>query len=238
MDPSSFLAWLLFAPLSRRRFLLVPALAVLGAALVWSYARSAFLGTMAGGLVLVFLARGPRRWAGLATLATGLGAALLIPPVRAHLYMLFEMKRHVTRLNLWESSWHGIQARPLLGFGPGNFRALLDGYQVEGYYETLAHSHNDLLMHGVNAGIPGILAALLLLATTCWVFQRALKARPSGAWVLAGALAVQGGITIAGLFQVYQTDDEVEMLLYFILGCALAVAGQVPGLKPAGKSGV
>jgi hypothetical protein len=41
---------------------------------------------------------------------------------------------------------------------------------------------------------------------------------------LRGALAVQAGITVAGFFQVFQTDDEVEMLLYFVLGCALALA--------------
>lgn len=229
------LAWLL-ADQGRRRLWLVPALGVLGSALLWSYARSAFLGVGCGLLTMVLLVPGRRRWAGLGVLGAGLGTALLISPVRAHLLMLFEMKRHVTRLNLWESSWHGIQARPLLGFGPGNFRGLLDGYQVDGYYETLAHSHNDLLMHGVNAGVPAMLAALALLVTTCLVFRAGWRRRQPGSWVLLGAFAVQVGITVAGFFQVYQTDDEVEILLYFVLGCALAVAGSGGQPEPAGQS--
>lgn len=229
-------AWLL-AGRGRGRLGLAPALGVLGAALLWSYARSAFLGVGCGLLAMALLVPGRRRYAGLGVLAGGLGAALLIPSVRGHLLMLFEMKRHLTRLNLWESSWQGIQARPLLGFGPGNFRGLLDGYQVEGYYETLAHSHNDLLMHGVNAGVPAMLAALAVLVATCLVFRAGWRRAQPGGWVLLGAFAVQVGITVAGFFQVYQTDDEVEILLYFVLGCALAVAGSPGRSEPAGQSG-
>ena len=67
---------------------------------------------------------------------------------------------------------------------------------------------------------------LALLVTTCLVFWTGWRRQVSGAWILLGAVAVQVGITVAGFFQVYQTDDEVEILLYFVLGCALAVAGQ------------
>ena len=40
---------------------------------------------------------------------------------------------------------------------------------------------------------------------------------------------------IRSYYEVYQTDDEVEMLLYFVVGCALAVAvagGRIaPGVR-------
>ena len=231
-------SWLLNASGRRTRILLTAALAVLGAALIWSFARSAFLGTVAGVLVLIILSQGRQRWMGLVGLTVGLAAALLVPAVRAHLLMLLEMKRNVTRLNLWESSWHGIQARPLLGFGPGNFESLLAGYKVDGYYETLAHSHNDLLMHGVNAGIPGILAALGLLVAVCLVVWRGRWGDTGHYWILPGVLAIQAGISVAGLFQVYQTDDEVEILLYFVLGCALALARSSGRRSGPAESGV
>ena len=112
--------------------------------------------------------------------------------------------------------------------GPGNFDQLLAHYQVPGHYDNLAHAHNDLLMHGVNAGLPAVLAAVALLVATCGLFLRAARrAQADVAWILYGALAVQVGITVAGIFQVFQTDDEVEMLLYFVLGCAVALAGQI-----------
>jgi len=208
----------------RERIPLLAGLGLMALALFWNYSRSAWVGAAAGLLALVWLHPGPaRRW----TLGAG-GAALLvvmgIGPVRAHFLSIFRLEQHLTRLNLWRSSWDGLTAHPLLGFGPGNFSALLREHMVPGHYDSLAHSHNDLLMHGVNAGLPGIAAALTLLFFTCRLFWREWRRGGPDAWVFAGALVVQVGITVAGFFQVFQTDDEVEMLLYFLLGCALALA--------------
>jgi len=218
-------AWLLFTSWRRARLWLVLLLALHGLALAWSYARSPLLGVAVGFVVLVLLLRGRRRLLGAALLVVPALASLALPEMRLHLERLTWMHRHETRLNLWESSLDGIAARPLTGWGPGNFDVMMAGHEVSGYYEVRAHSHNDLLMHGVNAGLPGILAAVALLVAVCWVLFRAWRRGGSRAWLAAGALAVQAGITMAGMFQVYQTDDEVEMLLYVVLGLALAAAG-------------
>jgi O-antigen ligase len=200
------------------------ALLLLGVALVLTFARSAWLGVWAGLLVLVWLDSGRRRWYGLGTWLGLLAVLLAIPVSRVHFLNIFDPGKHLTRLNLWHSSLDGILANPVLGFGPGNFEALLADHQVPGHFETFGHAHNDLLMHGVNAGLPGIVAAVLLLVVVCRVIWRALPTSGQSAGILRGALAVQAGITVAGFFQVFQTDDEVEMLLYFVLGCALALA--------------
>ena len=199
-------------------------LLLLGVALVLTFARSAWLGVWAGLLVLVWLDSGRRRWYGLGTWLGLLAVLLAIPVSRVHFLNIFDPGKHLTRLNLWHSSLDGILANPVLGFGPGNFEALLADHQVPGHFETFGHAHNDLLMHGVNAGLPGIVAAVFLLVVVCRVIWRALPTSGQSAGILRGALAVQAGITVAGFFQVFQTDDEVEMLLYFILGCALALA--------------
>jgi len=220
-------AWYLDKPTdSRRRWLLLPLVALV-LALVWSYARSAWVGVLVGLPVLVMLQSGRARWLAMAGGLVAAAAVLLIHPVRDHFLRIFQIQQHVTRLNLWQSSWDGIVANPLLGFGPGNFKALLDGFKVPGHYDTLAHSHHDLLMHGVNAGFPGILAALALLWVTCRLMMRASKLSSEYLWIFKGTLATQLGITVAGFFQVFQTDDEVEILLYFILGCAVALAGNL-----------
>ena len=41
-------------------------------------------------------------------------------------------------------------------------------------------------------------------------------------WIVVGALAGHVALIVAGLAQVFQTDDEVEFTLYFVLACALA----------------
>ena len=58
------------------------------------------------------------------------------------------------------------------GWGQGNFDAMLEEHEVEGYYESRSHSHNDYLMNAVNAGIPGFLAAL---CTTCSFLPQVIK---------------------------------------------------------------
>ena len=218
-------AWWLNGAGTRGRLILTPLLAVVGLSLLWNFSRSAWLGSMAGTLVLILLQGRRVRWWTLGAGAVALGAAALLSPVRVHFLSIFALDQHLTRLNLWHTSWLALLDNPLLGLGPGNFGRAVELYLVPGHFNTLGHAHNDLLMHGVNAGFPGLLAALFLLLATCRVFWRARRTAGQDLWVFNGALAVQVGITVAGIFQVYQTDDEVELLLYFLLGLVLALAG-------------
>ena len=209
-------------------------LLILVLAVAWNFSRSLWLGVMAGALVLGLLAgwrRGTPRLAG-ATL-TVMVALLALPPVRRHFLSIFALDQHLTRLNLWRSAWAGMVDNPLLGLGPGNFGLLLERYQVPGHYNTLAHAHNDWLMHGVNAGFPGVVAAVALLVVLWRVVWRARLDNRAPRWVLDGALAVLVGMAVAGFFQVFQTDDEVELLLYFILGLVLALVTAPRATRPA-----
>jgi hypothetical protein len=61
---------------------------------------------------------------------------------------------------------------------------------------------------------------------------KARRAALPGTWILTATVACQAGISVAGLFQVYQTDDEVEMLLYFLLGAAFALAARRQSSPP------
>ncbi len=229
-------AWILDKQTGKAIRWLIPVLVVMGLALVLSFARSAWLGVLAG--LLVLLVQQPsrqRRWGISAGLMAGV---LLLPvsPVREHLLRVFELQQHATRLNLWSSSWAGIKANPLLGFGPGNFESLLAEFKVPGHYDTLAHSHNDWLMHGVNAGLPGMLAAVALIIVVCILMWGASRLDSPFQWIFKGVLAVQVGISVAGFFQVFQTDDEVEMLLYFVLGIGLALTRQLASDQKGSQS--
>jgi putative inorganic carbon (HCO3(-)) transporter len=197
---------------------------VMGLALIWSFARSAQVGVFAAAVLLVPTLPGRWRRVGLAGLAAVLVLAVAVPSVRTRVTESFSDEKEVTRPNLWRSSAAGIAARPLVGWGPGNFAVMLAEHEVPGYYESRAHSHNDFLMHAVNAGLLGLAAAVWLLVAvirTCWAGWR--RGGP-GSWALLGAVAVQVGISVAGMFQVFQTDDETEILLYLVLGCCLALA--------------
>ncbi len=132
------------------------------------------------------------------------------------------VQKEVTRPNLWRSSLAGIADRPLRGWGQGNFDKMMQQHEVPGFYESRAHSHNDYLMHAVNAGLPGLAAALWLLVAVLVYLHTGWRRAGSGSWVVAGAAGAQIAVAVAGFFQVFQTDDEPEMMLYFILGCGVA----------------
>lgn len=220
-------AWTLDRPSRRRTFLLAPMTALIGLTMVWTFSRSALLGALAG-LPLLILAQPRRIMRGAAAAgAAAFALAMSLGQVREHALSIFDLSRHETRLNLWRSTLAALREHPVFGYGPGNFKLLMDQHRVPGLYESDGHAHHDLLMHGANAGVPAILLALALLAATIWLFASAARRSPRLRWVMVGAIAVQAAITVAGLFQVYQTDDEVELLLYFVLGIAAALAGAV-----------
>ncbi len=204
---------------------------LMGIALVWTYARSSLLGVAAAALFLVLVQKGRiQKW--------GLGAVLLVlvgmaamPSVRVRMLDTFTNPKEVTRLNLWRSSISGIEAKPVTGWGPGNFDRMLTEHEYPGYYEARGHAHNDLLMQAVNAGVPGVLVFLWLYGEIFYLLWRGWRLEASDRGVLTGAMACQVAVLVGGIFQVYQTDDEPEMLLYFLLGCGLAAAMQALNAK-------
>ena len=220
-------ARVLFGPgrgASRPWWIAVATTFLLAFGLYGSYARSPQLGALAGLGVLVLMLPPRRRWIAIALVVVGLAAALLNPTMRERYVHVFDnTENETTRWLLWESSWDGITSRPLTGFGPGNFDSLLEHHEVEGEYETRAHAHNDYLMHAVNGGWPMLGFALLLAGGLVVVLVRARGPDGGGIdWIVVGALAGHVALIVAGVAQVFQTDDEVEFTLYFVLACALA----------------
>lgn len=207
----------------RRRWIAVAATAALGFGLYGSYARSPQLGALVGLGVLLLALPPRRRWIAIGVVGLGLAAALLNPTMRERYVHVFDnTENETTRWLLWESSLDGIATRPVTGFGPGNFDALLELHEVDGEYETRAHAHNDYLMHAVNGGWPMLGFALLLAGGLVVVLVRARAPGGRVDWIVMGALAGHVALIVAGVAQVFQTDDEVELTLYFVLACALA----------------
>ncbi len=224
-------AWLLLRPdwRSVRAGGVLVAAGLLAVALLSSFARSAQLGALVGALVIVAHQPPGRRPWSLAAFGAAIATALSIPAFRQRAAQILEAGSESTRLNLWESSLAGIAARPWLGWGRGNFGSLMARHEVPGAYEARGHSHNDLLMQAVNSGVVGLLLYVALLGATGVIIWRRRHRLAALSWVPIGVVAMLIGLSLAGLFQVYQTDDEVETVFYFLLGCALAL-----GVAPAG----
>ena len=197
---------------------------VLGLSLVFSYARSAWLGGAIGILTLGLFKGGKF------ILFLILGIFLLclliymIEPTswdRIKEVDLSKDKPESTRIRLWQTSINMIKDKPIWGIGLGNFGKLFDRYKVEGVYDTTCHPHNDFLNVAVNSGLLGLLAYLSIWAVFLYsTIKSIIKNRKSGFGYTAqmGGIVAIIGFLFASLFQCYYTDGEVNMLIMFILG--------------------
>jgi len=204
---------------------------VLLLALLFSYARSAWLGFLAGALA-VALVSGRKT---LTIILPGIAvvivvAALLLPSVReqaGEIAAVFEdPMAKSSRLQMWSAAWRLIGDHPLLGGGSGQAARLLPSYGCELGY---AHMHNDLLNVAANSGLPSLAAFVWIWAVFLQLTVRCRRNRRSSPWPAAMAAAGFGivvAILVAGLFQCYYTDAENGMLLWFCAGLVIAVCAQ------------
>jgi len=208
---------------------------VLGFALVFSYARSAWLGGVVGILTFGFLKGGKF------ILFLILGVFFLclliyvIEPTswdRIKEIDLSKDKPESTRIRLWQTSVNMIKDKPIWGIGLGNFGKLFDHYKVEGIYDTTCHPHNDFLNVAVNSGLLGLLAYLSIWAVFLYSTIKARfknKENGLGNSVQMGGIVAIVAFLFASLFQCYYTDAEVNMLIMFILGLTTVLNLKVEG---------
>lgn len=204
--------------------LLVVAGLLISLAFLWSHARSAQIGGAVGLIAIACFLPRPSRRVVFGLLVVMTIASALAPTTRDRFREAFDPASEETRLNLWRATAAGISDHPWTGYGVGNFRFVLREHEVQGYYESRAHAHNDLLMLAVTTGVPGALLFLGFLVALGLETARAARRGGPFAWVVIAALGTHVALTVGGLFQVYLTDDEVELTIYFLLGCAFAVA--------------
>ncbi len=208
----------------RHRLFVVAAGALVSIGLLLSHARSAQLGGALGAAVIALYLPPTRRRIAVGILLLAALGAVATPTIRDRFVRAFDFQAEQTRPNLWQTSLDALDDRPWTGYGFGNFEHVLDEYEVEGLYESRAHAHNDVLMVAVNSGWPGAVLFLAFAAAVAVGTARAVRRAGPWSWIVLGGFAAHLALLLGGLFQVYQTDDEVELTLYFLLGCAFAAA--------------
>lgn len=211
---------------------------VLGFSLVFSYARSAWLGVVMGILAFGVLKGGKfilLMMVGICVLAF---LIYVIEPTswdRVKEINLSKDKPESTRIRLWQTSIAMIKKSPVWGVGLGGWGVLFDEYKVEGAYAATCHPHNDYLNVAVNTGLLGLLAYLgiwaVFLHSTVRSVLRNTGSRLARSVQMGGAVAI-AGFLFAGLLQCYYTDAEVNMLVMFILGLTTVLNLRVKGEQP------
>ena len=225
--------------LSQRGWKALVALAALGAgsvALLLTFSRAAWLGTLLGGLFalgLVWRARHVRTWAisrstvtllGLVLVAVGVAFVATNGPLLQSRFWLTtqptEVESVVARRMQIPASLTLIGLRPLLGTGLGNYATAL--YTLAPHMVGPDRVYQPVfavpLLVAAELGIPGGLLWLFLIASPWPAFWRHARARPVSHW-WAGLTAALLGLSVASFFDFYVwTSHQGPLALWLVLG--------------------
>lgn len=227
---------------SRTLLWVIPVIAFVSLALIFSQTRSTWMGAVAGIFVLVLLRR-PRAIPGL--LAMILVFYLLLPaPIKQRLRSGMDPADPNTRnrIELFETSFRLIKDNPWLGVGPRNVKYEALKYRGQNEFPDwmYQHMHNNFLQVAAETGIPGLILWLWLMTRLAWDALQTYGRAKSGSYpegeavrkeilmVSCGALGAWAALLVAGMFEYNFGDSEVLTLFLFIVSAPYAFRATVP----------
>ena len=156
-----------------------------GGTFLLTQSRSALVGAVVGGGLLVWLAAPRLRiWLATLTLAAVVIVAIVGPAqltgsigdtVGPQFSTLTQTDNLVLRVQVWKSALHAIADYPLTGIGVDTFRRLMPfrypAAAVPDSYD-IGHAHNQLLQAALDLGLPGLVGYLAL-----WIVAAMLAAK-------------------------------------------------------------
>jgi len=215
------LAGFLFAsPRARYRWFFLGSFLLIEAALVLSLTRSAWIGSIVAGMLLVFL----KDW-----------KLLLVAPVlaaSASVLLSGDVERRILslvspdtsgwdRVYMLEAGSRIVKNHPWLGVGPDMVSEVYPIYvEPDARRHDNPHLHNNLIQVAAERGIPALAVFLWFVAASLVVAIRELRRTPpegTARTLAAGALAVLLSGVVAGLFEYNFGDSEFQMLFLFAM---------------------
>lgn len=205
----------------KHRWFLGSSLAVIGLALLFTLTRSAWVGTLAASILLLWMRN--RRLL-LAVPVLGIGAILVLP-VDVEDRLDSFLRPDVSgwdRIYMLRAGARMIGNHPLLGVGPDMVPDVYPIYMVEEapLRENL-HLHNNLAHisaeRGLICGLSWLWFFGLALLASIRGFRRAKPEDEIARSLAAAALGVMVAAFSAGLFEYNFGDSEFQMLLLFVM---------------------
>ena len=225
------LAQVLYQTEGRQAIWYLAACLCMTAALLMTATRSAWLGCIAGGCVVL----GLRKKMLLLFLPLIMLLIFFLAPRAVQERMLsMADQKHITaqeRLSMWRSGWHIVRDHPWTGIGMG---AMVQTYQR--YREPdspvdprrrIGHLHNNVLQVAAERGMLGLACWLWIWGAYgyySWSMYRRLRPEDRAARALVvGSMASVLGFHVAGLFEHTFGDTEVISLVYFLMALPFVV---------------
>ena len=200
---------------NRRRVVMAALLLIYVTALGASYTRNAWLGLLAGVVVVTLLTR-PRL---VALVAVGAVVIVLVAPSDVRDRMLsINFAANQDRVEMYEVGVSMVGVNPLFGVGPNRIPAAYADFPLA---RVQPHLHNNLLQIAAERGLPAVGMWLWLIGTVMALALRGWR-RDRRCWRYTTAVGAVVALFIAGLFEYNYGDSEVRMA--FLLLASLAAA--------------
>ncbi len=217
-------------------WLIVAALPV-SAALGLTWTRSMWLGTLCGGVYLIWFWK---KWA-LAAVPVAIAGLLIANPLDIRERAMSALSPHEGttdsnghRAELRRIGWEMIKAHPWAGVGPEQVWRQYQNYirpdmpkpQASQYY---GHLENDYVQYAAERGVPTALALLWMIGWAIFDFARALRRLPADAeerWVLHAAIAAIMSVLVSGFYSWNLNNSEVLAMFLAVMGCGYVALWQ------------
>ena len=203
----------------------------------------AALGFVGGAYLFLAPSRTARRVAAAAAILVGVavvGSALLVlaagdlpagriiessynPLLRRIARLSYSTETLQSRLTAWQAGLAGFAERPLLGWGPENFVAVLGRHAAglgDASMEHVAYAHSALVEEAAAKGLAGVLTYLAAWAAAVAVIVRAgrrLQAGEQALVLFAGAALIGAFVQIQTLFGHASSSLQHALLFGFVI---------------------
>ena len=211
---------------------------LIGAALVFSFTRSAWLGAFGAFIVVAFLL--PRKILIACALPVAIVAVASSGLIYHRLSLSFQEQRFAPdsgRFELLIGGMGMIADHPLFGVGPERIQT-----EFPRYYRGADLAHANFYYGHLENNIVQLAAerGLLCLAAFLWfifelyagLIERLKTAGPDTRWIVLSALSAFTGFIISGFFSYNFGDSEVLLLLLFIVSIPYGVTKTAPVVDP------
>lgn len=202
------------------------------AALVLTNTRSAWLGLVAG-ILLISILHYRRLFVILAAVIVlffAFGPAEQV--ARAKSIVDLTNPSNVSRFNMWSTGLRMWQDRPILGFGDIDLYDAYLTYRTPTGDEPAGHLHNNYVHLLVTLGAAGLSVVLFLfytVVTSEFLVLKKYTADPFVRNIALGSIAVFTGFLVNGLFEWNFGDHEIMVFVWFSVGLCCAAHHSAAG---------